>query len=294
MVQQIITLDVETVLDEEAAAACRYRSAIEPAADSRTAPFAPIPLHRIVCVSLLRNRERGRQSIGEDFALTSFHLGRMHEADILRAVEDKLAEIKGDQVVMITYNGRSFDAPVLMARAMVHGLFDARHIARLAGTSRYDDSRHLDVADLLANFGAAPRATLVQACAPLKIPVKTGAAGVSVAALAAAGDFEAIARYCETDVIATWLLAQHARAIKLQRSPLSVAQGWVSLAEWIDKGGKKRAHLQPFADKPLIEAARDRVAAYWDGPETWYAEMDRIFETWPDGWVGHRPKKEVL
>ena len=92
----------------------------------------------------------------------------------------------------------------------------------------------------------------------------------------------------------TWLLAQHVRALQLCRPSISVWQGWLTLAEWIEAGGKRRAHLRSFADRDVVRAAKAGLAAYWEGPEGHEAAMDRLFEDSLADWPGHRPQSEVL
>lgn len=295
MPTSITVIDIETVLDETAVSTCRYDEAARRAPVGGTSvPFAPLSLHRIVCASMLTLIERGQQRLPEAFRLESFVLGeRTSEADIIRAVEDQLGRA-GGEAQALSFNGRGFDAPVLAARAMALGVFDVPHIVRLASASRFGDRRHYDVAEALSWNGAVPRPSLAHACAPLRIPAKIGTSGHTVAALAAAGDYRAIASYCEQDVVSTWLLAQHVRALQERRPSLSVWQGWLSLARWIEDGGKRRAHLRAFADRELVKAATAGVAAYWEGPAGHEAEMDRLFEDGLAAWPGHRPQKEAL
>jgi predicted PolB exonuclease-like 3'-5' exonuclease len=94
---KIVSIDIETVLDEDAADRCGYVQSDE---------FAPFPLHSIVCASALSVIGNAK---GEHFyALESFSRGSMSERGILMAIEAAV----DDANVVLTFNGHTFDLPL--------------------------------------------------------------------------------------------------------------------------------------------------------------------------------------
>lgn len=94
----------------------------------------------------------------------------------------------------------------------------------------------------------------------VEIPVKTSVHGSDVGTLWQEGRVDAIARYCEEDVAATYCawLAWHAWRHgdeALMSRPLA------AFAHWIESASE-RAHLMPFAGCPNAIWARPRAVAF--------------------------------
>lgn len=238
-----IVLDIETIADECVMDIAGY----VPAHDI----YPPWPLLQIACVSLLTIERVGFDE--RTFTLSTYSRAEMNERVILTEVERALGS--ADQVV--TYNGRGFDTPVLLARAARCEL-DVPAITRLH--SRVRPGAHLDLLDVVSAYGASPRPKLAHLCAGLRIPVKLEATGGGVAALAAAGDWRAIGRYCETDVVATWLAWQLWDGTQF---PGQGRERWSMLADWIRSDQPRLEHLLPYAALPPEDGGGPRL-----GPDT--------------------------
>lgn len=89
-----IALDIETIAD---AAAC----------------FPPWPLHQILCVFLLTHERTGWDD--HHFTIETFSRAGNGERAILAEAEQRLERCD----TIVTYNGRGFDVPVLLARAAI-------------------------------------------------------------------------------------------------------------------------------------------------------------------------------
>ncbi|MDA8205162.1 MAG: 3'-5' exonuclease [Thermaerobacter sp.] len=111
---------------------------------------------------------------------------------------------------LVGWNSGGFDLPVLVYRAMVHGI--AAPAFYLHGEpyhgyrKRYDEESHIDLMDVLSFYGASTRAKLDEMALLLGVPGKLGVDGSQVAELYAAGDLKTIRAYCETDVLTTALV----------------------------------------------------------------------------------------
>ncbi|MDZ4201217.1 MAG: 3'-5' exonuclease [Gallionella sp.] len=167
--------------------------------------FMPLHLQRVLCISVLfRNSEglrihsfvdRDDQSEGK-VVQTFFH-----------AVEKHMPQL-------VSWNGSGFDLPVLHYRGLRHGVEaskywdmgeDDRDFKWNNYISRYH-MRHLDLMDLLAMYSPKNNAPLDAMAKLCGFPGKLGMDGSQVYAQYLAGQTEDIRRYCETDVMNTYLV----------------------------------------------------------------------------------------
>lgn len=130
---------------------------------------------------------------------------------------------------LISWNGGSFDLPVLHYRALVHGIRasrywnlgeDDRDFKLNNYINRYH-SRHTDLMDLLAIYqprANAPLDALAKLCG---FPGKIGMDGSQVWQAFQQGRIDKIRNYCETDVVNTYLIYSR---FQLMRGNLSAEQ----------------------------------------------------------------------
>jgi predicted PolB exonuclease-like 3'-5' exonuclease len=77
--------------------------------------FPKLPLHKIVCIgALVATRQPEGRRIE---ALGAPCVGERSEAELISAFVDKIGQVRPQ---LITFNGNSFDLPVLRYRAMVN------------------------------------------------------------------------------------------------------------------------------------------------------------------------------
>lgn len=115
---------------------------------------------------------------------------------------------------LVSWNGGGFDLPVLHYRGLQHGVVadkywdqgeDDRDFKWNNYISRYH-SRHLDLMDLLALYQPKNNAPLDAMAKLCGFPGKLGMDGSAVYGAYLEGKLEDIRRYCETDVMNTYLL----------------------------------------------------------------------------------------
>jgi len=106
----------------------------------------------------------------------------------------------------VSFNGRSFDAPFLFIRSMVHGVKPTKDLLSNRYLSSQRGCVHIDLMDQLTFYGAARfRKSLHLFCRALGIesPKAGGTTGDDVAALYKEGKYSDIAHYNAGDLRAT-------------------------------------------------------------------------------------------
>lgn len=107
---------------------------------------------------------------------------------------------------LVTWNGRGFDLPVMVLRALHHGLSYPWYYRERDYRYRYSAEGHLDLCDFFADHGAAKMTSLDGAARLIGLPGKDGVDGSQVEGLYNAGQIEALRRYCLGDVAQTAFL----------------------------------------------------------------------------------------
>lgn len=178
--------------------------------------FFPIPYHIPVAIATLQAEGNYRIS-----ALGCLGADRFSEKEL---VERFWAIFEGSEV-LVSFNGRGFDLPVLEMQALKHGLSLPRYFA--AGESRstyrgsrYSDAYHMDLCDFLANFGAANRRASLDVLSRLAgLPGKYSIGGGDVEYLFRQGRQREINQYCLTDVLQTFLLFLRVELLRGKLNP---------------------------------------------------------------------------
>lgn len=230
-----VVLDIETIPNAEAMA----RAGVD-----AEGGFPPWPLHELICASVLTI---DRDHLGKlSFAIETFSRRKVGERGIVASVERTIEAAFEVQ----TYNGSGFDIPVLLSRAALTSE-PAPTIAKLMSQPRYKRGAHVDFLQEVTAFGAAPRVRLADLCAAYNIPVKIDVAGDQVGDLVQQGEWDRVANYCETDVVATWLTGLFWRSAE-RFSPELIVEGWNALARWIRSDQPRLSHLMPYATVPPL------------------------------------------
>jgi predicted PolB exonuclease-like 3'-5' exonuclease len=108
--------------------------------------------------------------------------------------------------VLVTWNGRGFDMPVLMLRSLRYGVSAPWYYRKSGYRYRYSTEHHIDLCDLLADHGATRMTSLHGAARLVGLPGKEGVDGSQVEALYRTGQIEALRGYCLSDVAQTAFL----------------------------------------------------------------------------------------
>jgi 3'-5' exonuclease len=166
--------------------------------------FLPHEQHRVVAIScVLRSNDLLRVwSLGEP---------QSPEEELIARFFDGIERYSPD---LVSWNGGGFDLPVLHYRALKAGVQAPRYweTGNEDATFRYNNYlsrfhwRHTDLMDVLSGYQLRARASLSNMAALLGLPGKLGFSGDKVADAFLAGQITDIRRYCETDVLNTYLV----------------------------------------------------------------------------------------
>jgi hypothetical protein len=100
-------------------------------------------------------------------AIGAPHIGERSEKELIAAFVDKIAALKPR---LVTFNGASFDLPVLRYRAMLHRL-SAPGLEGRPYFKRYTDDA-TDLCDVLSSFDSRSKMKLNDLCRVLNLPGK--------------------------------------------------------------------------------------------------------------------------
>lgn len=120
---------------------------------------------------------------------------------------------------LITFNGRTYDLPVLELAGFRYGLslpgwFQSEDKSFTQPRNRYNQLSHLDLMDLMTNFGASRLMGGLNLLANLiGKPGKTTIDGSQVQGLYDAGELEQINNYCRCDVLDTYFVFLRSRVL---------------------------------------------------------------------------------
>ena len=197
----VLVFDLETVPDVQAwAAATGLHGHAEKSLREQMGDKFPRQIfHRIVCLGALL-ADRGADGVWRATALEAPTLDQRGERDLIQDLVDRIDQLKPR---LVTFNGSSFDLPVLRYRAMMHqvsapGLAARRYFDRFAGDT-------VDLCDLLSSYDNHHRVSLHQLARVLGLPGKPeGVDGGAVEHLFRDGRHKDISDYCRSDVINTY------------------------------------------------------------------------------------------
>ena len=154
--------------------------------------------HSIACIgALVAHRERDHWQVD---ALGAPHIGERSEKQMISTFVDKIAELRPQ---LVTFNGSSFDLPVLRYRAMINEV-SAPGLSSRPYFNRYTEDA-FDLCDVLSSFAPHTKASLNELSRIMGLPGKPdGIDGAEVERYFREGKIKEIAGYCETDVVNTY------------------------------------------------------------------------------------------
>jgi predicted PolB exonuclease-like 3'-5' exonuclease len=194
--------------------------------------------HSIICIgALVAHRDEGGPWIVD--ALGAPHIGERSEKELIASFVDKIAALSPQ---LVTFNGSSFDLPVLRYRAMVHGVA-APGLAARPYFHRYTDDA-IDLCDVLGSFSSQAKASLHELCRVMGLPGKPdGMSGAEVEKYYRDGHIREIAEYCESDVLNTYRVWLRYELFRGQVTEAAFEASEANLIEFVKARGNIKPHL---------------------------------------------------
>jgi hypothetical protein len=212
--------------------------------------FPPAQAHRVVAIAWVDLDMQPSDFKTYKFAgcatKAGWSRGAASERDLISLFGKAQTEMPA---TLVTWNGRTFDLPVLAMRALHLGIVWEWYYDDRDMRYRYSDKGHCDLMDFLSDYGASRQMKLTDACHLVGLPGKSDMDGGQVAHLvledpSGAKHREHIARYCLQDAIQT--------AVVFLRTRYHL--GILTQAEY-------HASLDTFAESPFV---RDAITINWD------------------------------
>lgn len=207
----LLVFDIETRVDKALLRATAFRG--QPVSDEEAyermreqlrrdsggrSDFFPVTYHVPISIALVRADEGcvfgGVEVLGAD---------RLGEDGLVREFWRRIEAHDG---LVVSFNGRAFDLPVLELQALRHGCAAPRALAERNGL-RQRFGRHVDLHDWLTNYGVIRLRGGFDLVARLAgLPGKSAVSGADVQRLWERGHWAEIHRYCADDALQTYVL----------------------------------------------------------------------------------------
>ena len=206
--------------------------------------FLRHPLQRVIAISVaLRS--------GDRFKVWSLGDPDSDERELLSRFFRGIEEFTP---VLVSWNGGGFDLPVLHYRALLHGVAAPRYweTGDDEQSFRWNNylnrfhNRHTDLMDVLAAYQPRASAPLELVANLLGLPGKMGMDGSRVWDAWLDGDVEGIRRYCELDVLNTYLVYLRFEQIRGRLDETAFRAECERVRETLAREGQP--HFQRFLD----------------------------------------------
>jgi 3'-5' exonuclease len=205
--------------------------------------------HSIICIgALVAHQDGGRWAVD---AVGAPHVGERSEQALISSFVDRIAELSPQ---LVTFNGSSFDLPVLRYRAMVHAV-PAPGLSLRPYFNRYTEDA-VDLCDVLSSFSYQGKATLHELCCVMGLPGKPdGISGGEIEKYYREGRIREIAEYCETDVVNTYRVWLRYELFRGRLSASEFRASEACLADFV----KTHANAKPHLTDRLIDTERQAL-----------------------------------
>ncbi len=253
---EYLILDIETIPDTE-----RWQ---RPAAGHGEPGFPPTWAHRIVVVGCLwldhgyRLKrfgvigERPAEPAGDGPTAAPTADEREHHL-----LDDFARFVGRARPVLVTYNGRSFDLPVIVMRSLCHAIALPWYYRDRDVRYRYSEDGHLDLCDWLADHGATRAGKLDAVARLIGLPGKLGVDGSQVEGLYRAGQLAKIQSYCLADVVQTAFVLLRFRLLQGVLSPSAYRAAAAALLDAL-AGEPRVADVVQAIDRDELLACADQ------------------------------------
>jgi 3'-5' exonuclease len=261
MRRDVFAFDIETVVDANAARRLLRQPELNDAearealsayflekTDGRN-DFPRQPFHQVVAISYAHLvREPGET--GTELVVNRIASGGEAGSSEAELLEGFFGLIDKRAPQLVSFNGRGFDVPVLKYRAMVHNISCPRWFNEGDKWTNYDaryaQEYHVDLLEVLSDYGASARCSLDEVAAAFNVPGKLQTSGAEVREMFEAGRIAGIRDYCETDVCSTLLVFLRWQLFTGGLSENAYARTVLGVRNYLEEEAKARPHLGQF------------------------------------------------
>lgn len=230
--------------------------------------FLPLYWHRVIAISSVVCDDYGKFAKVGSFGKSAIEALKYDEDSIDKLeqclIEEFLQFLNTKEPRLVSFNGRGFDMPVLLLRAMRYNcsafrFFEAHNHTRTKSKwenyrARYSEYWHTDLLDSLGSFGSTRALTLDGVCKMLGIVGKYDVSGGDVYELFYGQNaIDVINSYCQSDVLNTyWLYLKYA----VLKGELGVGDYGVVLEDFASKLESSAPYAEVFKEQIACEIAR--------------------------------------
>ncbi|EEO25633.1 3'-5' exonuclease [Helicobacter winghamensis] len=214
------------------------KKAMEIQKEQSGSEFLPICYHQVVSIAAVLCDEYGKFIKVGNFKAK----GDSKEEREKSIIQDFLNYLNHKQPKLVSYNGRGFDMPMLLLRAMKYRLSANAYFEENNPEfnkskwenyrQRYCERFHLDLLEVLGNYGAVRNLKLDVLANLVGFPGKYDTSGDMVLDMYYNGELEKIDTYCQSDVLNTYGLYLN---YELLKGNLSNEDYLTILQKWRDK-----------------------------------------------------------
>ncbi|MDH4375902.1 MAG: 3'-5' exonuclease [Ramlibacter sp.] len=182
-----------------------YEAWVKERAEKGQGDFMPLHLQRVLVISVVFRNSEGlkvHSFVDRDGASEG------------KVIQQFFGTLEKHEPQLVSWNGGGFDLPVLNYRGLRHGVVASKYWDQGEDEREYKfnnyinryHNRHTDLMDVLAMFQARANAPLDALAKLCGFPGKLGMDGSKVFDAFKNGGLDDIRRYCETDVMNTYLV----------------------------------------------------------------------------------------
>ncbi len=218
--------------------------AIEAQKKEYASEFLPLPFHKIVSICAVICDEFGK----------FIKVNKIEGENEREMISNFFAFINKSEPKLVSFNGKNFDMPVLVLRALKYNIKANAYLDTISDKwnnykSRYNEQKHCD---LLESFGA--RVRLDSICSMANLPGKYDIHGSEVMKLFYQNNLDKIHEYCESDVLNTYMLFLKYELIKGNLSEEDYVQNLQIMAEYISTHKGEQGYVKVF-----VKACEDEI-----------------------------------
>ena len=212
--------------------------------------FLPLCFHQIVSICAVICDEFGK----------FIKVNKIEGEDESAMIEAFFGFIERFSPRLVSFNGKNFDMPVLVLRALKHNVKASAYLDTISDKwnnykSRYNEQKHCDLLESLG-AGGARGLRLDTICAMAGLPGKYETNGSQVMSLFYANELEKIHEYCESDTLNTYMLFLKYELCKGNLSDSDYVSYLELMSDYIKTHKKGRSYTKIFAKACKNEMAK--------------------------------------